>query len=32
MKVNEAIIDFEIGMAELAGTYYEGFIPIGGNA
>ena len=30
MKVNEAIIDFEIGMAEFAGTYYEGFMPIVG--
>jgi len=30
MKVNEAIIDFEIGMAEFAGTYYEGLMPIVG--
>ncbi len=30
MKVNEAIIDFEISMAEFAGTYYEGFMPIVG--
>ncbi|MBW2661156.1 MAG: hypothetical protein JRD93_04005 [Deltaproteobacteria bacterium] len=30
MKVNEAIIDFEIGMAEFVGTYYEGFMPIVG--
>jgi hypothetical protein len=30
MKVNEAIIDFEIGMAEFASTYYEGFMPIVG--
>ena len=30
MKVNQAIIDFENGMAEFAGTYYEGFMPIVG--
>jgi hypothetical protein len=30
MKVNEAIIDFEIGMTEFAGMYYEGFMPIVG--
>ena len=30
MKVNDAIIDFEIGMAEFAGTYSEGFMPIVG--
>jgi hypothetical protein len=27
MKVNEAIIDVEIAMAEFDGTYYEGFMP-----
>ena len=27
MKVNEAIIDVEIAMAEFNGTYYEGFMP-----
>ena len=30
MKVNEAIIDFEIGMTEFAGMYYEGFMLIVG--
>ena len=28
MKVNEAIVDFEIGMAEFAGTYYEDSCPL----
>ena len=28
MKVNEAIIDFEVEMAEYNGTYYEGYMPI----
>jgi hypothetical protein len=28
MQVNEAIIDVEIGMAELDGTYIKGFMPI----
>jgi hypothetical protein len=27
MKVNEAIIDFEIDRAEFDGTYYEGYMP-----
>ena len=30
MKVNEAIIDVEIGIAEFEGRYYEGFMPIWG--
>jgi len=28
MAVNEAIIDFEVGMAEFEGRYYEGFMPV----
>ena len=28
MKVNEAIIDVEIGMAKFDGRYYEGFMPV----
>jgi hypothetical protein len=28
MWVNEAIIDFELGLAEFEGTYKEGFMPI----
>lgn len=27
MKVNEAIIDVEIGIAEFEGRYYDGFMP-----
>lgn len=28
MKVNEAIIDVEIGIAEFEGRYHEGFMPV----
>lgn len=28
MKVNEAIIDVEIGIAEFEGRCYEGFMPV----
>ena len=28
MKVNEAIIDVEIGMAKFEGRYHDGYMPI----
>lgn len=28
MRVNEAIIDVEVGVAEFEGQWYEGFMPV----